>query len=60
MPKVLKMPKLIVSNEFIENFKRADNTFKYQIVFDPITRKQVPLNPYNENLSSEDFPYAGG
>ena len=59
MPKVLKMPNLIVSNEYIENFKKADNTFKYQIVFDPRARKQVPLNPYDENLSSEDFPYAG-
>jgi len=59
MPKVLKMPNLIVSNEYIENFKKADNTFKYQIVFDPRARKQVPLNPYDENISSDDFPYAG-
>lgn len=53
------MPNLVVSNEYIENFRKADNTFKYQIVFDPRIRKQLPLNPYDDNSTSEDYPYAG-
>ena len=53
------MPSLLVTSEYIENFKKADNTFKYQIVFDPIAKKQVPLNPYDENMTSHEFPYAG-
>ena len=61
MPKILKMPNLIVKNEYIDNFKKADNTFKYQIVFDPLLRKQVSLNPYDDYQlnSNEDLSYAG-
>jgi exonuclease-1 len=61
MPKFLKMPGLIVKNEYIESFKRADNTFKFQIVFDPLKRKLVPINAYENQIdpSSEDLSYAG-
>ena len=55
------MPNLVIKNEYIENFKKADNTFKYQIVFDPLQRKQVSLNPYDDDQlsSNEDLSYAG-
>ncbi len=61
MPKFLKMPGLIVSNEYIERFKRADNTFKFQIVFDPLKRKLVPINLYENQIdpNTEDLSYAG-
>ena len=59
MPKILKMPNLIVSNEYIESFKKADKTFKYQIVFDPILKKLVSLNPYQDDVDSSDLQYAG-
>lgn len=60
--KVLKMPNLNVTNDYIEKFKKADNTFKYQVVFDPLLRKLVSINPYGENdamLANEDLTYAG-
>lgn len=60
MPKVLKMPNLIITNEYIENFKKADKTFKYQIVFDPLKRKLVPLHAYGPEIEpNEDVSYAG-
>ncbi|RNA40270.1 exonuclease 1-like [Brachionus plicatilis] len=60
MPKVLKMPNLIITNEYIENFKKADKTFKYQIVFDPLKRKLVSLHAYGPEIEpNEDVSYAG-
>ncbi len=59
MPKVLKMPSLIISKEYIEQFKKADKTFKHQIVFDPLMRKLVSLNPYDDSVVNEDLTYAG-
>lgn len=59
MPKVLKMPSLPISKEYIEKFIKADNTFKYQIVFDPLQRKLVSLNQYDDSIVNEDLTYAG-
>lgn len=59
IPKVLKMPNLNISAEYIENFKKADKTFKYQIVFDPIARKMVSLHPYEDDDEKEDLSFAG-
>lgn len=61
IPKALKMPNLVVSNEYIESFMKADKTFRYQIVFDPLKRKLVSLNPYSPEIaeSKEDLSYAG-
>jgi exonuclease-1 len=61
MPKFLKMPGLIVSNEYIEKFNKADNTFKFQIVFDPLKRKLVPINSYENQIdpNTEELSYAG-
>ena len=42
MPKVLTMPKLTINSDYIEKFKKADKTFKYQVVFDPLNSKLVP------------------
>ena len=60
MPKVLNMPSLSVTSEYIEKFKKADKTFKYQVVFDPLKAKLVPSNPYEEDVKQgEDLSYAG-
>ena len=61
IPKALKMPNLVVSNEYIESFMKADKTFRYQIVFDPLKRKLVSLHPYSPEIaeSKEDLSYAG-
>ncbi|XP_054843088.1 exonuclease 1 [Eublepharis macularius] len=54
----LKM-NIIVPEEYIEGFIRANNTFLYQLVFDPIRRKLVPLNAYDDDVNPETLLYAG-
>lgn len=54
----LKM-NISVPDEYIDGFVKANNTFLYQLVFDPIDRKVVPLNPYPENLDLSTLSYAG-
>lgn len=44
---------------YAEQFDRADKTFLYQIVFDPVQRKALPLNPYPPGVSSECLSFAG-
>lgn len=58
MGQYLKM-NIIVSEEYIEGFIRANNTFLYQLVFDPIKRKLVPLNAYGDDIDPETLIYAG-
>ena len=50
---------LSVTDDYVESFLRADRTFLYQLVFDPLSRKLVPLTPVPEELSNEDLIYAG-
>ncbi|KAF0027628.1 hypothetical protein F2P81_020369 [Scophthalmus maximus] len=50
---------LVVPETYIEGFTRANNTFLYQLVFDPIRRKVVPLNPYPEHIDPATLSYAG-
>ncbi|KAK2922298.1 exonuclease 1 isoform X1 [Channa argus] len=58
MGQYLKM-NLVVSEQYIEGFVRANNTFLYQLVFDPVRRKVVPLNPYPEHIDPATLSYAG-
>ncbi|XP_046985139.1 exonuclease 1 isoform X1 [Schistocerca americana] len=44
LPLHLNMHSLSVSNEYRDEFVQAVATFKYQLVYDPMTRKLVPLN----------------
>ena len=56
---ILKMPTLIVPESYFENFFLADNTFQHQSVFDPISRKVVPLSGDASNdffLSRREYP----
>uniref|UniRef100_A0A8D3B2Q6 Exonuclease 1 n=1 Tax=Scophthalmus maximus TaxID=52904 RepID=A0A8D3B2Q6_SCOMX len=50
---------LVVPETYIEGFTRANNTFLYQLVFDPVRRKVVPLNPYPEHIDPATLSYAG-
>lgn len=50
---------LSVPEEYIEGFIRANNTFLYQLVFDPVRRKVVPLNTYPEHIDVSTLNYAG-
>ncbi|XP_034041531.1 exonuclease 1 [Thalassophryne amazonica] len=58
MGQYLKMD-LVVPEEYIAGFVKANNTFLYQLVFDPLRRKVVPLNPYPEHLDPATLGYAG-
>ena len=56
------MPKLSVSDEYVEGFVQANQTFLYQIVFDTKTKRFRPLNDYpaNEDASlPEKLDFAG-
>ena len=50
---------ITVSQEYIEGFVRANNTFLYQLVYDPINRRIKPLHPYPEDIDIRDLNYAG-
>ncbi|XP_053515597.1 exonuclease 1 isoform X2 [Artibeus jamaicensis] len=54
----LKM-NITVPEDYIEGFIRANNTFLYQLVFDPIRRKLIPLNDYGDDVDPETLSYAG-
>ncbi|NXC69454.1 EXO1 Exonuclease, partial [Anhinga anhinga] len=58
MGQYLKM-NITVSEEYIQGFTRANNTFLYQLVFDPVNRKLVPLNAYGDGVDPETLIYAG-
>ncbi|NXV81512.1 EXO1 Exonuclease, partial [Atlantisia rogersi] len=58
MGQYLKM-NITVSEEYIQGFTRANNTFLYQLVFDPVNRKLVPLNAYGDDIDPETLTYAG-
>uniref|UniRef100_UPI00398ECA35 exonuclease 1 n=1 Tax=Pristiophorus japonicus TaxID=55135 RepID=UPI00398ECA35 len=48
-----------VTEEYIEGFIRANNTFLYQLVFDPLTWKLVPLSAYSDGVDPKSLDYAG-
>uniref|UniRef100_A0AAY4EYX5 Exonuclease 1 n=1 Tax=Denticeps clupeoides TaxID=299321 RepID=A0AAY4EYX5_9TELE len=58
MGQYLKM-NISVPDEYVEGFIKANNTFLYQLVFDPISRKVVPLNPYPDDVDPATLSYAG-
>ncbi len=58
MGQYLKMD-ITVPDEYIEGFTKANNTFLYQLVFDPLKRKVVPLNPYPNHIDPASLSYAG-
>jgi len=59
IPSLLKMPALQVTPDYVDAFFRANNSFLYQLVFDPIHRKLVPLNPYPDDVNPAELHYAG-
>uniref|UniRef100_A0A0A9Y086 Exonuclease 1 n=3 Tax=Lygus hesperus TaxID=30085 RepID=A0A0A9Y086_LYGHE len=51
----LNMSNLVVSPDYKEKFLIADSMFKHQPVFDPISRKVVPLTPLPEGATGPDL-----
>lgn len=57
---ILKMPSLIVPEGYYEQFSLADNIFQHQSVFNPLSRKVVPLSGDISNdyfLSRSQYPF---
>jgi len=48
-----------VTKEYRDAFVLADITFKYQLVFCPLQRKQVRLNLPAANITEDQLRYAG-
>ena len=60
IPAYLNMHALTVTPDYIDGFIKANQTFLYQLVFDPRTRKLRPLNDYvDETLTSKKLPFCG-
>ncbi|XP_012275952.1 exonuclease 1 [Orussus abietinus] len=55
----LNMKSLNVSEEYRDAFILAVITFKHQLVFCPLQRKQVRLNPPPSHITKEQLHYAG-
>lgn len=50
---------ITVPEDYIKGFIQANNTFLYQLVFDPIKRKLIPLNAYEDDVDPKTLSYAG-
>ncbi|XP_075411387.1 exonuclease 1 isoform X2 [Tenrec ecaudatus] len=48
-----------VPEDYIKGFIQANNTFLYQLVFDPIKRRLIPLTAYEDDVDPETLSYAG-
>lgn len=59
IPSYLNMHQLVVTQEYIQGFIQAHQTFLYQIVFDPRERKSRPLNDYPDGLDANKLTFAG-
>lgn len=59
MPSILNKKNLTVTTEYRDSFINACITFKHQLVFCPLLRKQVRLNPPSDNVTTEQLKYAG-
>ncbi|VDK67915.1 unnamed protein product [Litomosoides sigmodontis] len=59
LPRYLNKNSLKVTKQFINDFIRAENTFLYQIIFDPVEKRQRPLNeyPFHQQSSEDDSEF---
>ena len=48
-----------VTQEYIDGFVKANETFLYQLVFDPKSRKLRPIHDYPSGLNANVLPYCG-
>ncbi|XP_076178157.1 exonuclease tos isoform X2 [Ptiloglossa arizonensis] len=55
----LNMKSLVVTEKYRDAFILAVITFKHQLVFCPLQRKQVRLNPPTSDVTEEQLYYAG-
>ncbi|GJQ67810.1 hypothetical protein Trydic_g21099 [Trypoxylus dichotomus] len=55
LPSYLKLPNIVVTNEYREGFMIADATFKHQLIFDPAKRKLLPLRDPQTSGTKEEY-----
>lgn len=48
-----------VPKDYEVNFKKAEWTFLYQLVFDPRTQQQVRLHPIPDDIDPTELEFAG-
>ena len=53
------MKSLVVTKEYRDSFMLAVITFKHQLIFCPLTRKQIRLNIPTSDITEEQLYYAG-
>ncbi|XP_071506297.1 uncharacterized protein [Diadema antillarum] len=58
MATTLKM-KFTVPPEYLKGFLEANNTFLYQLAFDPKLKRLQPLTPYTPEVGPSTLTYAG-
>ncbi|CAO1315272.1 unnamed protein product [Diamesa serratosioi] len=59
MPSYLNMKQLAVTNEYIEGVLKAEATFKYMYVYDPLVRKTVRLTTMTDEMDLKYCTNAG-
>ncbi|KAF5284970.1 hypothetical protein FQR65_LT13359 [Abscondita terminalis] len=60
LPNYLNLSKLVVTTDYVENFKLADATIKHQVIYDPVERKLKPLtDPFKSNTDPKYLKNAG-
>ncbi|XP_041468401.1 exonuclease 1-like isoform X2 [Lytechinus variegatus] len=59
MATTLKMKSTTVTPEYMEGFQQANNTFLYQLAYDPNKKKLQPLTPYPPEVGPSMLTYAG-
>nr|XP_054759250.1 exonuclease 1-like [Lytechinus pictus] len=59
MATTLKMKSTTVTPEYMEGFQQANNTFLYQLAYDPNKKKLQPLTPYPPEVGPSTLTYAG-
>lgn len=59
LPTYLNMKKLEVTDTYIDGFQKAEATFKFMFVFDPVKRSMLRLNPLGDDDVIEHCVNAG-
>ncbi|XP_030384591.1 exonuclease 1 [Scaptodrosophila lebanonensis] len=55
IPQYLNMRNLKVDDEYIENFLKAEATFKHMYIYNPLTRRMERLNALTEHETDERY-----
>ena len=51
--------KLESDNTYEIEFRKAELTFRHQVVYDPVSKKTIYLSPLPQDVSKEDVSFLG-